>query len=486
MNVIMRGISRRQFLQGVSGSAGALGLLACESGPAPYLPPPVETETAAPVPTRRPEVEAVEVELTIGSFSDESLASLQESIGRFHSYYPGIRIRVDTERQGDSLWNRLFILFVSGEGIDVAQFPGSHLRLVDGGSGLFSSLDGFAKADNSFDLKPYYSRIVEFYSTPGDRLWCLPWSYATEALYYNKQHFAKAGIPTPKLNWTWEDVRDTARTLTKDSDNDDESNLWGVELRLHNLDYVLRSFGGGFPIEEVENTDEIRAGNIAALQFVADLVLEDGVHPFPRLGLNDGFAQGKVSMSFLPESATARLNTVEGLDYDVAPIPQGPAGSVTSFAASGVAMGGWYCDHPDHSWEVVKWFAHADYGDWGVARALLFPEGLPTALRAANQFCWTNYHDRPENRHLFLQNFETAMVPFSDSPWWPRLSGYGWFGGSSKWRDIEDVFHGSATVEGVMKELEESWEHERLEMAEVLARSVSDDWGCFRASSWSR
>ena len=208
---------------------------------------------------------------------------------------------------------------------------------------MFSKLHDFAKADNSFDIEPYYSRIVDYYNTPDDGLWCLPWSYATEALYYNKQHFAEAGLSIPNVNWTWEDFRDVALNLTKDADSDGEPESWGAEFRLHNLDYVLRSFGGGFHMGEDENPEETRTGNLTALQFVADLVLKDRVHPYPRLGWNDGFALGKVSMAFLPEWATARLNAVEGLDYDVAPIPQGPAGSVTSFAANGVAMGGWYC-----------------------------------------------------------------------------------------------------------------------------------------------
>ena len=142
------------------------------------------------------------------------------------------------------------------------------------------------------------------------------------------------------MNWTWDDVRDAASKLTKIASDEDESDTWGVEFRLQNLDYVLRSFGGGFPVGKPENPGEIRAGNLAALQFVADLVLKDRVHPYPSLGWNDGFAQGKVSMAFLPEWATPRLNAFQGLDYDVSPIPQGPAGSVTSFSATGVAMGG--------------------------------------------------------------------------------------------------------------------------------------------------
>ena len=262
MNGLERGISRRRFLQGMSGSLGALGLAACEIvAYPPATPTPVERATVVPIPTRKPNLRPVEVELAIGSIPDRNSEAFQESLRVFHSYYPGIRIRENFPGQkwGNNQWNRLITeRYAAGITIDVAWIPGSHLTFLEGG--FFSKLDEFAKADSSFDIEPYYSRIVDYYNTPSGGLWCLPWSYTTEALYYNKQHFAEAGIPTPNVNWTWEDVRDTARTLTKESDNDDESDLWGVELRLHNLDYVLRSFGGGFPIEEVENPEEIRAG----------------------------------------------------------------------------------------------------------------------------------------------------------------------------------------------------------------------------------
>ena len=477
MNEGVRGISRRRFLQGMSGTVGGLGLAACEIvAYPPATPKPVERVTVVPVPTRRPFLMPVEVELMIGSISDRNSQAFKESMKVFHSYYPGIRIWLDVAKQGHSQRSRILTRYAAGLWIDVAQFTGSPLNYVD--QLIFSNLHGFVRRDNSFNIEAYYSRIVDYYNMPYDGLWCLPWSYATEALYYNKQHFAEAGISTPNVNWTWEDVRDTARTLTKGSDSDSEPESWGVEFRLQNIDYVLRSFGGGFPIEEVENPEEIRAGSVAAMEFVADLVLEDGVHPFPRLGLNDGFAQGKVSMSFLPEWATPRLNTVEGLDYDVAPVPQGPAGSVTSFFASGVAMGT-ECRHPDHSWEVVKWFAHADFGEWDVARALLFPEGdanRPASLRMSTAGLGI-MKDRRTGA-FFSKTLKPLWFPSQTVQWWPHLSEYGWFSNRSNWRNIESVFGGSASVEEVVEDLEESWNSERTELAEVLSWVVSDDWGC--------
>ena len=339
MNEGVRGISRRRFLQGMSGSLGGLGLAACEIvAYPPATPKPVERVTVVPVPTRKPYVMPIEVELLIGPISEQNSQAFQESLRDFHSYYPGIRISLDSRYQRQSQRNRLAVVIAAGLGIDVAQIPGSHLIFVE--YNYISSLQEFAKADSSFDIGPYYSRMVDYYNTPGDGLWCLPWSYATEALYYNMQHFAEAGISTPNVNWTWDDLRDAARKLIRNSDKSDEPDTRGVEFRLHNLDYVLRSFGGGFLIGEPENPEETRAGNVAALQFVADLVMEDRVHPYPPLGWNDGFAGGKVSMAFLPEWATARLNEVEGLEYDVAPHTSGPGGKCDIFYCKWCRNGG--------------------------------------------------------------------------------------------------------------------------------------------------
>ncbi len=474
----VRSISRRRFLHGIGGTVSGLGLAACEYQSAASGPPSVATATIVPVPTQRPRLEPVEVELMIGSIPDRTSLAFQESMKVFHSYYPGIRIRLETPTWVDSQRNRLMIRFASGEGFDVAQFSGPHLEFAS--VGIFTNLQPFVSADKSFDTTAYYSRIVDYYSFPGDGIWCLPWSYATEALYFNKQHFADSGIAAPNVSWTWDDVRVAASRLTKNASGDGESGTWGVEFRLSSLDYVLRSFGGGFSLGEAEDPEEIRAANVAALQFVADLVLKDGVHPYPRLGLNDGFAQGKVSMSFLPEWATARLNMVEELDYDVVPIPQGLVGSVTSFDSGSVVMGPW-CDYPDHIWEVMKWFAHADYGEWDVARALLFPEGIPTALIAANVYCWATYHVRPENRRLFLQSFETSMVPFSDSLWWPYLSQFSWFQNWSGWSPLRKVLEGRTLVAEAVKELEENWDSDRTGFAERFQQMNSIyNWGCLK------
>ena len=63
-------------------------------------------------------------------------------------------------------------MFVAGNGIDVAQIPGYHLAFAE--YNFVRKLDEFVKADSSFDIEPYYTRIVDYYNTPSDGLWCLP------------------------------------------------------------------------------------------------------------------------------------------------------------------------------------------------------------------------------------------------------------------------------------------------------------------------
>ncbi|MYB76689.1 MAG: extracellular solute-binding protein, partial [Chloroflexi bacterium] len=294
-------------------------------------------------------------------------------------------------------------------------------------------------------------------------LWCLPWNFATESLFYNKSHFLQAGIAFPDESWTWENLRHAALALTTNASTDGEPKRWGVELQLNNLDYVLRSFGGGFLIEGERDEVKIGRGNVSALRYVADLILKDQVHPYPTPGWREGFGQGRVSMAFLPERAAVSLNAVYGLDFDVAPVPQGPEGRVTSFSATGIGMG-WHTDWEEGSWELMKWFAHADGGEWAVARALLILGGSPVSLQSANEFLWNDFVQEPENRSVFLQNLEYAMVPFSGEEWWPFFdedSLFNFFEDDHLRKEVQQslqgIWEGTAAVDELAKELYERW-----------------------------
>ena len=438
--------SRRRFLQGIGGTLGVLGLAAC--GTVVTTPAPEEKEAMAPKEEQKaPEpAELTEVDFFIGPFAGRNAETFDTLLENFHEKHPEIQINLIVAGAGNYQENiRIFV--AAGAASDVVHMSGPHLTYAVDGN--LVNLDDYAKADNSFDIDVYYPRVTDYYRVPEGGLWCLPWNYATEGLYYNKQHFAEAGVEEPDENWNWDDVAEAARKLTKDANNDGEPEAWGVEFRLARLDHVLRSYGGGFLVEENTKSVVTDPGSITALQYLADLILKDRVHPYPTLGWRNGISQGVVSMSFLPEWAAVRLAAVEGLDFEIGLIPQGPEGRVTFFIPGGAGIFS-NTDAPDAAWEVLKWYTNSDGGEWALARAIAFVAGSPTAHREANEYFWNTHLQKPANRQVFLQNPDFAVVPYSHS--WDGVS----FNGIAR-ELLPKIWEGTTSVEEVTRELDKLW-----------------------------
>ena len=412
MKVNHIGLSRRRLLQGMGGTLGILGLAAC--GTVATAPAPEEQEAMAPKEEQKaPEpVEPAEVEFLIGPFAGRNADAMDTLLANFHEKTPEIQIKLIVAEAGTNYQTQIATFVAAGANADVLHMSGGHFTYA--AEGVLVNLDDFIKADSDFDIGAYYPRVTEFYRVPEGGQWALPWNHATEGMYYNRTLLAEAGVEEPDENWNWDDLREAARILTKDANNDGEPESWGVEFRLVRIDHVLRSFGGGFLADQNSRSVIAEPGSIAALQYLADVITKDRTHSYPALGWNKGFAQGKIAISFLPEWAAVRLGAVEGLDFDVGIMPQGPEGRFTFFGSGGASMFS-TTNAPDASWEVLKWFTNYDGGEWAVARAISFPAGSPSALIAANEFFWNEYLTGPANRTRFLQNPDFAVVPFGGS-----------------------------------------------------------------------
>src|SRR5215831_3543670 len=84
-------------------------------------------------------------------------------------------------------------------------------------SGKLVDLTPAIKAMPDFDLADYPDAALAPWRN-GDKLVALPFTNASNVVFYNADIFAKAGIPTPlelstQGKWTWETMRDTSRQL---------------------------------------------------------------------------------------------------------------------------------------------------------------------------------------------------------------------------------------------------------------------------------
>ena len=93
--------------------------------------------------------------------------------------------------------------------------------------GVFEPLDEYAKKFN-FPLSEQNQEILEMCSYNGKIYGLCGWTGIT-GIYYNKELFDKAGVEYPKEGWTWDDVTDMAKKITKGEGAD---KIYGISLQL--------------------------------------------------------------------------------------------------------------------------------------------------------------------------------------------------------------------------------------------------------------
>jgi ABC-type glycerol-3-phosphate transport system substrate-binding protein len=189
---------------------------------------------------------------------------------------------------------------------------------------------------------------------------------------------------------------------------------WGVEVRTVRIDHLLWSFGGGFVDDTGSKVTVAEAPSVQALGYIGDLFNKHQVQPTTAdlQGVAGGtrtlFETGKLGFQFAPENNVVRNNLVDGLDFDVAPVPRGPKGRFTFFFPGGVtALAG--SKHPAAAYDLAKWFAI----DPQVIDEFIWQTGgSPTARISLNERFWKQLSDRPSRRETLLKNPDFGKMPY--------------------------------------------------------------------------
>ena len=154
---------------------------------------------------------------------------------------------------------------------------------------------------------------------------CLPQNVSTPVVYYNRALFKEAGVEAPKAGWTWSDMLAMAKALTRG----DVKGL-GFEPSLNRFAPFIWQAGGEV-VDAVDAPKKIAlldAPDREALQFLTDLQQRHRV--VPTLAEQESedpetrFANGRLGMLIESRRATTGLRAVDGLDWDVAPLPVHP------------------------------------------------------------------------------------------------------------------------------------------------------------------
>jgi len=176
-------------------------------------------------------------------------------------------------------------------------------------------------AERDVDLSDYYEQPVAAFTYDGD-LQCMPQNISSLVVYYNRGVFADAGVAEPAADWTWDDFVATARQLT-----DGDVRGAGIDASIIRLAPFVWSNGGDI-VDDLEAPTRLTLAEPAAreaVQDVVDLVREGSVPTEEELAAQDlqtRFVTGKLGMLLSSRREVPPLREVEGLDFDVAPVPR--------------------------------------------------------------------------------------------------------------------------------------------------------------------
>lgn len=257
-------------------------------------------------------------------------AAYQELIGAFEQENQDVEIKlVPVGSQSDHM-AKLSTAFSAGNPPDL--FLVNYRRFGQfAGRGVLEPLGARLARSRVFGEKDLFAEAVDAFRFEGTLL-CLPQNVSTPVVYWNRTLFREAGLSPPAEGWTWDDMLQAAKALTKDDNGDGIVDIRGLgfEPSLNRFAPFIWQAGGQI-VDDLEHPTTMSLfdpGAIEALNFFIELQYVHHVVPtrpeFESEDVEHQFANDRLGMLIESRRATTALRVVQDLDWDVAPLPVHP------------------------------------------------------------------------------------------------------------------------------------------------------------------
>jgi multiple sugar transport system substrate-binding protein len=373
MGATRRGVIRGGFLAAGGAAAGALA--ACGQGSNAGQP---AGQTAAPIPVE-------------WRHSGGSEAVVQRWTDFHKDVQAALAPKYDVKLNFEStqMWEKLQVEHAGGSGPDVV-YNQVGWYILGGVRGIFARLDDLAKRDKV--RREQYSPGAWDSWVWKDKLYAIPYSGFGETVFLNKRLFEASNVPLPSVNWTWEEMLNVAKRLTKGEEMTKQFGLvlfHGGDIQLTASSWMLNN--GGKVLNDAK--DKVLFGDdpksIQAFEWLADLRLRHGVdakteertlspsNPNTRLQpMNEGRAAMEVARFSRYGEWIEQLGRQ---NIEMLPLPVGPAKRRSHAVGTNAWSVGGSSKVKDAAWEVVKWLTGPGGQTGKGARIVPFPALLAGA-----------------------------------------------------------------------------------------------------------
>ncbi|NEN05650.1 sugar ABC transporter substrate-binding protein [Diaminobutyricibacter tongyongensis] len=285
------------------------------------------------------------VTITYGVWAGTQTPAMKQIAAAFTKENPNITVKVE-ERPWPEYWSTLQTGAAGGTAPDAFWMLAQNIRPYAAGGQLLDISDEIKK--ENVDLSKYPKAVLDLYNQGDGKIYGLPKDFDTNAVWFNKAIFDKAGVAYPKADWTWDDFRATAKKLTNAA-----AGVWGVAAPIdYQGGYYNTIFqAGGQVISKDGKTAEIDSPEAqAGIKFWTDLQADKSSPTLKQLSDTEAetmFEQGKIGMYMSGAYWALQLynNKAIASNVDIAPMPTGKKQATVTSGIENVGYAG--TKHPD-------------------------------------------------------------------------------------------------------------------------------------------
>lgn len=297
-----------------------------------------------------------DVELSVSIWDANQEPGIKEILADF-TEKTGIKTKLSVVKW-EEYWTMLEAGAQGGSLPDVFWMHSNESERYMSNDMLLDLTDKIAESD-VIDPENYPEDIWGLY-TYDDKYFAVPKDVDTIALWYNKTMFDEANLEYPTADWTWDDVTEAAKKLTKP-----DGSQYGIAVRndANQAGYYNMVFdNGGYIINE----DKTKSGwddpkTIEGMQLL-ETWINEGVMPSLETMSENGedvlFQSGKIAMAIQGSWMVAahRDNEYTAENCDLVELPKS---AITGRRASVYNGLGWAAaangEHTEEAWQLVEY-----------------------------------------------------------------------------------------------------------------------------------
>ncbi len=281
---------------------------------------------------------------------------IDKTLEEFEAANPGVTVNTTVVPWGQ-YWEKLQTTAVAGTAPDVFWMNVPNFPKYSSNK-LLLNLQPYLDQDG-IDTSVYPQALIEKYSYNGD-IQVIPEQFDTIALAFNKAMFDQAGMAYPDDSWDWEDLRNAAVQLTKETPDGKQFGFVSTHESQSGYYNFMVMNDGDIISADWKKSGFDRKGSIEAIQFLVDMMYKDKCAPEGQqiLELNnpaDMFSSGKAAMITIGSWYVPVVYQALGDKVDVAPLPMSPSTGERKTIIHGLGWAGYSNSKAkDTTWKLLK------------------------------------------------------------------------------------------------------------------------------------